>query len=222
VQRRIARFVIDEAHCFSSWGHDFRMDYLYLAEFLKDLQTKKNLPDPIPVSCFTATAKPAVIKDIEIYFSDRMKIFLKHFVSSVGRTNLSYGLTALETEAEKKVQLRLLLQNIPGPKIVYASTTKKTQELAEDLASRGFAARYYHGQMETMSKWRFKMIFRMEKQKSLSPPPLLAWVLIKMMSVWLSIMNFRKASKVIYKRRVAPAVTPRCKHAVRSFFAPKT
>lgn len=62
--RNVVRFVIDEAHCFSSWGQDFRVDYLYIADFIKNLQEKKNLEYPIPVSCFTATAKQKVIEDI--------------------------------------------------------------------------------------------------------------------------------------------------------------
>ncbi|MCA1744375.1 MAG: DEAD/DEAH box helicase, partial [Bacteroidales bacterium] len=66
--RPIVRFVIDEAHCFSSWGQDFRVDYLYIGDFIKSLQEKKNLENPIPVSCFTATAKPNVIQDIRDYF----------------------------------------------------------------------------------------------------------------------------------------------------------
>lgn len=56
--RNVVRFVIDEAHCFSSWGQDFRVDYLYIGEFIRSLQEKKHLADGIPVSCFTATAKP--------------------------------------------------------------------------------------------------------------------------------------------------------------------
>jgi len=62
--RKITRFVIDEAHCFSSWGQDFRVDYLYIGDFIKSLQDKKNLEGRIPVSCFTATAKQKVIVDI--------------------------------------------------------------------------------------------------------------------------------------------------------------
>jgi ATP-dependent DNA helicase RecQ len=50
--RKIVRFVIDEAHCFSSWGQDFRVDYLYIGDFIKSIQEKKNLEDGIPVSCF--------------------------------------------------------------------------------------------------------------------------------------------------------------------------
>ena len=73
-ERRVERIVVDEAHCFSGWGHDFRVDYLYLADFLKDLQREKNLENPIPISCFTATAKKSVVDDICGYFKERLNL----------------------------------------------------------------------------------------------------------------------------------------------------
>ena len=66
--RNVVRFVIDEAHCFSAWGQDFRVDYLYIGDFIKSIQEKKNMENSIPVSCFTATAKQKVIEDIREYF----------------------------------------------------------------------------------------------------------------------------------------------------------
>lgn len=62
--RHVVRFVIDEAHCFSSWGQDFRVDYLYIGKFISQYQKNKKCREPIPVSCFTATAKQKVIQDI--------------------------------------------------------------------------------------------------------------------------------------------------------------
>ncbi|HSQ41231.1 MAG TPA: RecQ family ATP-dependent DNA helicase [Fibrobacteraceae bacterium] len=160
VQRRIARFVVDEAHCLSSWGHDFRMDYLYLADFLKDLQQEKNLSVPIPVSCFTATAKPAVVDDIVGYFQDRLGVALQRFVSPAERTNLSYGLTAFDDPAQKATQLHLLLQGTPGPKIVYTSTVRTAEKLAQNLASRGMRARYYHGRLESEERMSIQESFQ--------------------------------------------------------------
>src|SRR5690606_2343253 len=74
--RHIARFVIDEAHCFSAWGQDFRVDYLYIGDFIKKLQEWKNLDYTIPVSCFTATAKQQVIEDIRRYFKEKLNLTL--------------------------------------------------------------------------------------------------------------------------------------------------
>ncbi len=84
--RKIARFVIDEAHCFSSWGQDFRVDYLYIADFIKLLQEKKNLSFPIPVSCFTATAKQKVIEDIRVYFYDNLSLKLEIFSANASKS----------------------------------------------------------------------------------------------------------------------------------------
>jgi ATP-dependent DNA helicase RecQ len=61
--------VVDEAHCLSTWGHDFRHDYFYIANFISDLLRERPWQESIPVSCFTATAKPDVIEDITSYFS---------------------------------------------------------------------------------------------------------------------------------------------------------
>ena len=66
--RNVVRFVIDEAHCFSSWGQDFRVDYLYIGHFIRKYQQEKGSKLPFPVSCFTATAKQKVIQDIRDYF----------------------------------------------------------------------------------------------------------------------------------------------------------
>ena len=81
MSRNVARFVIDEAHCFSAWGQDFRVDYLYIGDFIKELQKKKGLKNPIPVSCFTATAKQKVITDICDYFKKKLDIDLEIFAT---------------------------------------------------------------------------------------------------------------------------------------------
>ena len=88
--RNVVRFVIDEAHCFSTWGQDFRVDYLYIGDFIKAYQEKKNIEDAIPVSCFTATAKQKVIEDIWDYFADKLSIDLEIFSSNATRSNLHY------------------------------------------------------------------------------------------------------------------------------------
>ena len=99
--RKIVRFVIDEAHCFSSWGQDFRVDYLYIGDFIKQIQEKKNLEEGIPVSCFTATAKQKVIEDIRDYFKEKLSLDLELFTSKASRTNLQYKVFEKGDEEEK-------------------------------------------------------------------------------------------------------------------------
>jgi ATP-dependent DNA helicase RecQ len=150
--RKIARFVIDEAHCFSSWGQDFRVDYLYIGDFIRNLQEKKGLVDRIPVSCFTATAKQKVIEDIRNYFRQKLNLNLELFTANTSRTNLHYQVFNQETEEEKYTRLRSLLEEKPCPTIVYVSRTKRAYVLAERLNQDGFNALPYHGKMEKEEK----------------------------------------------------------------------
>ena len=119
--RNIVRFVIDEAHCFSAWGQDFRVDYLYIGDFIRKLQEKKRLPKPIPVSCFTATAKQKVITDISDYFKRKLGVELQLFASSATRKNLKYSVFYAETEEKKYSLLRTILLGNSCPTIIYVS-----------------------------------------------------------------------------------------------------
>ncbi|MBT1697159.1 RecQ family ATP-dependent DNA helicase [Fulvivirgaceae bacterium PWU4] len=148
-KRLIARFVIDEAHCFSSWGQDFRVDYLYIAEFIKELQKLKNLPKNIPISCFTATAKPQVIEDIKSYFQEKLSISLETFSTDAKRTNLTYGIYDTATEEKKLATLINLLLQKDGPKIIYVSRTKTAVRLAEYLKAQNFSALAFHGKLDS-------------------------------------------------------------------------
>lgn len=150
--RKIARFVIDEAHCFSSWGQDFRVDYLYIAEFIKNLQEKKGLSEPIPISCFTATAKLKVVQDIQEYFRTRLSIEFDLFTSSSSRTNLQYKIFQRESEKEKYQLLRELIEEKNCPTIIYTSRTKTTNKLSQQLREDDFNARAFHGKMDKHEK----------------------------------------------------------------------
>lgn len=150
--RKIARFVIDEAHCFSSWGQDFRVDYMYIGDFIKGVQEKKNLQEGIPVSCFTATAKQKVIEDILLYFKEKLSIDLELFTSKVSRTNLQYKVFEEEDEEEKYQKLRDLIEEKNCPTIIYVSRTRKAYLLAERLTKDGFSAKPYHGKMDVKEK----------------------------------------------------------------------
>lgn len=152
MSRNVARFVIDEAHCFSAWGQDFRVDYLYIGDFLKDLQKKKGLKNPIPVSCFTATAKQKVITDICDYFKKKLAIDLEIFATNATRKNLHYAVLYKETEDEKYNTLRSLIETKKCPTIIYVSRPKSTWALAEKLTNDGFPARPFNGKMESSEK----------------------------------------------------------------------
>ena len=152
LSRTINRFVIDEAHCFSAWGQDFRIEYQYIGEFLRDIQHKKGLEKPIAVSCFTATARPKVISDIIDYFDRTNGIALEKFTTTATRTNLRYTVLHRDNKNEKYSTLRSLLQSKNCPSIVYVARTKSAEQIAEQLRNDGLDARAFHGQMDTMIK----------------------------------------------------------------------
>ena len=150
--RKIVRFVIDEAHCFSSWGQDFRVDYLYIGDFIRQLQEKKNLEDGISVSCFTATAKQKVIEDIRDYFKEKLSLDLELYTSKTSRTNLQYKVFEKGDEEEKYQATRDLIEQKNCPTIIYVSRTRKAYLLAERLTKDGFNAKPYHGKMDKQEK----------------------------------------------------------------------
>lgn len=150
--RNVVRFVIDEAHCFSAWGQDLRVDYLYIGDFIKSIQEKRNMEEPIPVSCFTATAKQNVIEDIRNYFKEKLSIEMELFTSSASRRNLRYKVFERNNKEEKYNTLRDLIEEKNCPTIVYVSRTKKADLLAQRLTQDGFSARAYHGKMDKDEK----------------------------------------------------------------------
>lgn len=152
MSRTLVRIVIDEAHCFSAWGQDFRIEYMFIGEFIRHLQECKGLDTPIPVSCFTATAKPKVISDICDYFRDRLGITLKRFTTDVARTNLRYTVLFRASDEDKYQTLRNLLDGTKCPAIVYVTRTKAAEKIAERLSKDGFDAKAFHGQMEVNTK----------------------------------------------------------------------
>lgn len=148
VSRHIVRFVIDEAHCFSSWGQDFRVDYLYIGKFIREYQKNKKCKTPIPVSCFTATAKQKVIQDICDYFKRVLNLDLKLYASAATRTNLHYSVIHVDSDGEKYLKLRSLVAEANCPTIVYVSRTKRTIELAKRLTRDGYEALPFNGKMD--------------------------------------------------------------------------
>lgn len=150
--RHVVRFVIDEAHCFSSWGQDFRVDYLYIGKFIRKYQQTKNCKNPIPVSCFTATAKQKVVQDICDYFKQTLDLDLELFASTASRTNLRYSVIHAESNEDKYLKLRNLVAESDCPTIIYVSRTKRTKELADKLARDGYEALPFNGKMDSDKK----------------------------------------------------------------------
>lgn len=150
--RNVVRFVIDEAHCFSSWGQDFRVDYLYIGDFIKSLQEQKSLSEGIPVSCFTATAKQKVIADIRNYFKEKLALDLEVFSSNASRSNLHYEVFEKQNEEDKYNTLRNMIEEKNCPTIIYVSRTLKAEMLAHRLTQDGYLARAYHGKMDKQEK----------------------------------------------------------------------
>ncbi len=134
VQRmRVTLLAVDEAHCISQWGYDFRPSYLRIAEL------RERLSDDVPVLALTASATERVAKDImsHLKFGDERIIR-----SSFARPNLSYSVRHTE---DRDGQLMRLLQSVAGAGIVYVRTREATEQLAEWLRSQGITAAAYNG-----------------------------------------------------------------------------
>ena len=151
--RYIERFVIDEAHCLSTWGNDFRQDYYYICEFIKDLLDKKIFQDHIPVSCFTATGKPSVISDIEKYFQDGLNIKLDKYLAIPERKNLKYK-SIPSNSKDKYTELLKLINEHDGATLVYIPTsTKNCDEIARKIAmDTDKISKSFHSKIDSQEK----------------------------------------------------------------------
>ncbi len=144
-QREIGAWVLDEAHCLSKWGHDFRPDYRYVGRFIKESAVADAIP---PILCLTATAKPEVVADIQAYFRDKVGAALSLFDGGSTRNNLDFRVIPT-TPAEKPAHIhQVLLDALPdgqsGGAIVYAATRKNAEDYAKALRQMGIAAEHFH------------------------------------------------------------------------------
>jgi ATP-dependent DNA helicase RecQ len=134
---RIDFVVIDEAHCISQWGHDFRPSYLALRPALRELG------DP-PILALTATATPEVIEDVKRQLGrPRMRVF----DTGIYRPNLVFGVEHLSGDAEKHAELLELLEKHEGTGIIYTATVKHVEEVTSFLQGEGFEVLGYHGRL---------------------------------------------------------------------------
>jgi len=137
----VCLLVIDESHCISQWGYDFRPSYLRIVEI------RDYLPD-IPVLALTATATPEVIDDIQekLHFKEK-NVFCKSFE----RKNIAYVIR--ETE-DKIYEMTHILSKMQGSSIVYVRSRKRTKEIAVELKRQGIQADYFHAGLTTDEKMR--------------------------------------------------------------------
>jgi ATP-dependent DNA helicase RecQ len=139
-QTTIDLFVVDEAHCVSQWGHDFRPAYLEIKDAIEALSGRRRPP----VLALTATATADVLKDILA----QLGIAHAHIINTgVYRANLQYEVVRTVNEAQKRERLIALLREVDGAGIVYASTVKQVDTLFDVLQGLGFAVAKYHGRM---------------------------------------------------------------------------
>lgn len=137
-QLRVSLFAIDEAHCISEWGHNFRPDYLKLAGFARDAKAER-------VLALTATATDKVLGDIRQVFDIAPQCAIR---TGFYRPNLTLLLTPMERRERDGQLLARLRQREPGPAIVYVTVQKTAERVARDLAAAGFDAHAYHAGME--------------------------------------------------------------------------
>ncbi len=138
----IGLFVVDEAHCISDWGHDFRPDYRRIVRILQAL------PPTIPVLATTATANQRVIKDIVQQMSSTLQVIR----GSLDRTSLRLQNIALPSQAERMAWLAQHIPNLPRSGIIYTLTIRDAQHLADWLQSQGIVAYPYWGGQETVER----------------------------------------------------------------------
>ncbi|HYC31358.1 MAG TPA: ATP-dependent DNA helicase RecQ, partial [Gemmatimonadales bacterium] len=140
---RVARLIVDEAHCISQWGHDFRPDYRRLAGLRAELG--------VSAAAFTATATPDVRKDIAVQLGLRDPVEL---VTGFERPNLTLAVESCRGRDDKVAALDRLIADVGTPGIIYAATRKSVEQWAAHLAGKGLRTGRYHAGMSDEERHR--------------------------------------------------------------------
>jgi ATP-dependent DNA helicase RecQ len=155
--RKVELFVVDEAHCVSQWGHDFRPDYLALSEAIDDLGRP-------PVMALTATATPDVIEDIlaQLRMPNADVVHTGFY-----RSNLELNVVQAKGDAEKRVLLLEQLKQTDGTGIIYSATVKAVEQLTAFLKSEGLEVDGYHGRLSARRRAEAQDRFMADEFKAL-------------------------------------------------------
>jgi ATP-dependent DNA helicase RecQ len=140
--RAVGLLVVDEAHCISDWGHDFRPDYRRIARVLDQL------PPTVPVLCTTATANDRVIDDVREQLGDRLEVHR----GPLDRESLRLSVVNLPQPADRLAWLSDVVPRLDGSGIVYCLTIRDAERVAGWLRTRGVAAVAYSGESENADR----------------------------------------------------------------------
>lgn len=161
LQREVGFWVLDEAHCVSKWGHDFRPDYRYIGRFIREFSGDAG---PAPVLCLTATAKPEVVRDITEHFHDRLGIDLELFDGGATRANLTFSVLQTTRESKLGDLLQALSERLPAGDrsgaVVYCASRRETERVASFLQQQGLAAAHFHAGLTADDKQAVQERFR--------------------------------------------------------------
>jgi len=162
----IALFAVDEAHCISEWGHNFRPDYLKLAQYAKQCNAERIL-------ALTATATNKVLEDI----CQRLAIRPEHSIRTpFYRANLQLLLTPIENSDRDKYLLQQLQSRPPGPTIIYVTLQKTAQSVAQFLVSNGFSAQAYHAGLASEKRHEIQEWFMADSTSAQAAPIVVATI----------------------------------------------
>lgn len=159
-QREVGLWVLDEAHCVSKWGHDFRPDYRYVSRFIKESSNGERAA----VLCLTATAKPDVVQDIRCHFQERLGAELILIDGGASRSNLSFKVMPTQrstkmTDIFDTIEAQLPREGASGA-VVYCATRNATERVAAFLKQQGIAAERYHAGLSADDKREIQENFR--------------------------------------------------------------